>query len=66
MILITLIYPFIDLNFSVYMDFNGDTPIMISIDTNPEYATDRRWNIRIQQLPCDATYKGMYITNCLF
>lgn len=45
-------------NQHVYMDFNGDTPITLSIDTNSEYATDRRWNIRIQQLPCDATYKA--------
>lgn len=43
------------------MDFNGATPIMISIDTNTEYITDRRWNIRIQQIACDATYRGMYI-----
>lgn len=31
---------------------------MISIDTNSEYATDRRWNIRIQQIPCDSTSKA--------
>ena len=45
-------------NQHVYVDFNNDTPIMISIDTNTGYPTDRRWNIRIQQLPCDATYKA--------
>ncbi|CAK9801472.1 hypothetical protein ANTQUA_LOCUS2856 [Anthophora quadrimaculata] len=45
-------------NQHVYIDFNGDTPITISIDTNSQYTTDRRWNIRIQQLPCDATYKA--------
>lgn len=32
---------------------------MISVDTNSEYKD--RWNIRIQQLPCDSTYKGMHI-----
>ncbi|XP_076247538.1 uncharacterized protein LOC143187304 [Calliopsis andreniformis] len=42
----------------VYMDFNGATPITISIDINAEYNLDRRWNIRIQQIPCDATYKA--------
>ncbi|XP_076277333.1 uncharacterized protein LOC143207568 [Lasioglossum baleicum] len=41
-------------NQHVYMDFNGATPIMLSIDTNSEYSTDRRWNIRIQQIPCDS------------
>lgn len=45
-------------NQHVYMDFNGATPIMISVDTNSEYTTERRWNIRIQQIPCDATYKA--------
>lgn len=63
---LTLINPFVDLNFSVYVDFNDDTPIMISIDTNTGYPTDRRWNIRIQQLPCDATYKGLYILNIFY
>lgn len=37
---------------------------MISIDTNSEYTMDRRWNIRIQQLPCDSTYKGMHVSYC--
>ncbi|XP_026670406.1 uncharacterized protein LOC113464499 [Ceratina calcarata] len=41
-------------NQHVYMDFNDDAPIMLSIDTNGDYATDRRWNIRIQQIPCDS------------
>nr|XP_033339572.1 uncharacterized protein LOC117228032 isoform X1 [Megalopta genalis] len=45
-------------NQHVYMDFNGATPIMLSIDTNSEYSTDRRWNIRIQQIPCDSTSRA--------
>ncbi|XP_054014781.1 uncharacterized protein LOC128895856 [Hylaeus anthracinus] len=45
-------------NQHVYIDFNGGSPIMLSIDTNSEYSTERRWNIRIQQIPCDATYRA--------
>nr|XP_031831146.1 uncharacterized protein LOC116426404 [Nomia melanderi] len=45
-------------NQHVYMDFNGATPIMISIDTNAEYSAERRWNIRIQQIPCDSTSRA--------
>ncbi|XP_015586174.1 uncharacterized protein LOC107263461 isoform X2 [Cephus cinctus] len=41
-------------NQHVYVDFNGATPITISIDTNTNFAFDRRWNIRIQQIECDS------------
>ncbi|KAL6255006.1 hypothetical protein P5V15_013424 [Pogonomyrmex californicus] len=41
-------------NQHVYVNFNGATPITISIDTNADYAFDRRWNIRIQQIACDS------------
>ncbi|XP_012527153.1 uncharacterized protein LOC105831515 isoform X2 [Monomorium pharaonis] len=43
-----------DTNQHVYVDFNGATPITISIDTNADYAFDRRWNIRILQIACDS------------
>lgn len=43
---------------SVYVDFNGATPITISVDTNADYAFDRRWNIRIQQIACDSVCRG--------
>lgn len=43
-------------NQHLYVDFNGNTPIMISVDTNSKYKD--RWNIRIQQLSCDSTYKA--------
>lgn len=45
---------------SVYVDFNGATPITISVDTNADYAFDRRWNIRIQQIACDSVCKGTF------
>ncbi|XP_070148956.1 uncharacterized protein [Polyergus mexicanus] len=45
-------------NQHVYVDFNGATPISISVDTNAGYAFDRRWNIRIQQIACDSVCKA--------
>lgn len=45
---------------SVYVDFNGATPITISVDTNADYAFDRRWNIRIQQIACDSVCRGKF------
>ncbi|EZA49837.1 hypothetical protein DMN91_005680 [Ooceraea biroi] len=45
-------------NQHVYVDFNGATPITISVDTNADYAFDRRWNIRIQQIACDSVCKA--------
>ncbi|XP_012235854.1 uncharacterized protein [Linepithema humile] len=45
-------------NQHVYVDFNGATPITISIDTSADYAFDRRWNIRIQQIACDSVCKA--------
>lgn len=47
------------INVSVYIDFNGATPITLSIDTSQDFAFDRRWNIRIQQIACDSVCKGM-------
>ncbi|XP_024878706.1 uncharacterized protein LOC112459044 isoform X2 [Temnothorax curvispinosus] len=45
-------------NQHVYVDFNGATPITISVDTNADYAFDRRWNIRIQQIACDSVCRA--------
>ncbi|CAL1681716.1 unnamed protein product [Lasius platythorax] len=45
-------------NQHVYVDFNGAQPITISVDTNADYAFDRRWNIRIQQIACDSVCKA--------
>lgn len=42
----------------MYVDFNGASPITISIGTNADYAFDRRWNIRIQQIACDSLWRG--------
>ncbi|XP_023318065.1 uncharacterized protein LOC106657752 [Trichogramma pretiosum] len=36
----------------VYIDFDGSTPITISIDTKLNYTIKRRWNIKIQQIFC--------------
>ncbi|XP_029155299.1 uncharacterized protein LOC114928349 [Nylanderia fulva] len=44
-------------NQHVYVDFNGATPITISVDTNADYVFDRRWNIRLQQIACDSVCK---------
>nr|XP_050847063.1 uncharacterized protein LOC127062600 isoform X1 [Vespula vulgaris] len=45
-------------NQHVYVDFNGASPITISIGTNADYAFDRRWNIRIQQIACDSLWRA--------
>ncbi|XP_011879922.1 PREDICTED: uncharacterized protein LOC105568677 isoform X2 [Vollenhovia emeryi] len=45
-------------NQHVYVDFNGATPITISVDTNADYAFDRRWNIMIQQIACDSVCRA--------
>ncbi|XP_018352522.1 PREDICTED: uncharacterized protein LOC108754585 isoform X1 [Trachymyrmex septentrionalis] len=45
-------------NQHVYVDFNGATPITISVDTNADFAFDRRWNIRIQQIACDSVCRA--------
>ncbi|XP_020288575.1 uncharacterized protein LOC109857064 isoform X3 [Pseudomyrmex gracilis] len=45
-------------NQHVYVDFNGAAPITISVDTNADYAFDRRWNIRIQQIECDSVCRA--------
>ncbi|KAG7202394.1 hypothetical protein KM043_018710 [Ampulex compressa] len=45
-------------NQHVYIDFNGATPITLSIDTSQDFAFDRRWNIRIQQIACDSVCKA--------
>ncbi|XP_015186546.1 PREDICTED: uncharacterized protein LOC107071777 [Polistes dominula] len=44
-------------NQHVYADFNGASPITISIGTNGDYPFDRRWNIRIQQIACDSLWR---------
>ncbi|XP_067004462.1 cubilin isoform X2 [Anabrus simplex] len=37
----------------IYVDFDpGSNPIQISIDTNTAFAFNRRWNIKITQIPC--------------
>ncbi|XP_035736300.1 uncharacterized protein LOC118447879 isoform X1 [Vespa mandarinia] len=45
-------------NQHVYADFNEASPITISIGTNADYAFDRRWNIRIQQIACDSLWRA--------
>ncbi|XP_077266006.1 uncharacterized protein LOC143899525 isoform X2 [Temnothorax americanus] len=45
-------------NQHAYVDFNGATPITISVDTNADHAFDRRWNIRIQQIACDSVCRA--------
>lgn len=52
--------------FTVYVDFNGASPITISIGTNTDYAFDRRWNIRIQQIACDSLWRGRKIKFIIF
>ncbi|XP_077265998.1 uncharacterized protein LOC143899525 isoform X1 [Temnothorax americanus] len=47
-------------NQHAYVDFNGATPITISVDTNADHAFDRRWNIRIQQIACDSVCRGTF------
>lgn len=44
--------------FTVYVNFNGLNPITISIDTNAAYDFGRQWNLRIQQIECDAPWRG--------
>ncbi|KYN08528.1 hypothetical protein ALC62_00512 [Cyphomyrmex costatus] len=42
----------------LYIDFNGATPITISVDTNADFVFDRRWNIRIQQIACNSVCRA--------
>lgn len=36
----------------VYVDFNGEAPIMISVATSPSYTFNRQWQLQIAQLAC--------------
>ncbi|XP_034942135.1 uncharacterized protein [Chelonus insularis] len=45
-------------NQHMYLDFKGDNPITISVDTNTDYSFSRRWNLRIQQIACDSPWRA--------
>ncbi|XP_043461349.1 uncharacterized protein LOC122497969 [Leptopilina heterotoma] len=46
-------------NQHVYVDFNADNPITISIHTNADFSfDDRRWNFKIQQIACDSSLRA--------
>lgn len=42
----------------VFLDFNGDQDIVISIETNANMVFSRYWNIRAIQLACDCPGRG--------
>lgn len=42
----------------VYIDFDGDEPIQISIRTSSAQTYQRSWNIQATQIACDCPTKG--------
>lgn len=47
-----------NINQHVYIDFNGDSPITISVLTTGSTTFNRRWNIGLSQIGCDSAYKA--------
>lgn len=45
----------------VYVDFDGTTPIQISVSATPGYTFARHWNIKVSQINCDSAWRGMWI-----
>lgn len=46
----------------IYVDFNGNSTITISISTSGSATVSRAWNIRISQINCNCPYKGKIST----
>lgn len=46
----------------VFVDFNGDDAIQISITATSSYTFGRNWHIKIAQINCDSEYRGV---NCI-
>ncbi|XP_015116061.1 uncharacterized protein LOC107040478 [Diachasma alloeum] len=42
----------------MYVDFNGNNPITISVITNAAYRFARKWNLRVQQIACDSPWRA--------
>lgn len=42
----------------MYVDFNGNTSIVIQISTSGSTSVSRAWNIQIAQINCNCPYKG--------
>lgn len=42
----------------IYVDFNGNASITISISTSDTTSVSRAWNIQIAQINCNCPYKG--------
>uniref|UniRef100_A0A336KGM7 CSON006753 protein n=1 Tax=Culicoides sonorensis TaxID=179676 RepID=A0A336KGM7_CULSO len=42
----------------VYVDFNGDAPITVTIYTSSSFTLQRRWYLRMSQINCDGEYRA--------
>lgn len=43
----------------MYVDFNGNTSITVSISTSGSTSVSRAWNIKIAQINCNCPFRGM-------
>lgn len=48
------------------MNYRDSNPIVVEVVMSAEYRkTERKWNLRIQQIPCDLLSRGLYKITCI-